>query len=291
MRVACIPAFDEERTIAKVIIGAQKYVDKVIVCDDGSTDMTALISERLGSQVIRHPRNMGKGEALRSLFVAARDSGADVMVTLDGDGQHDPDDIPALLEALSRADIVVGSRFLSAENEVPRHRAAVNKMLNVVTVDGVSDTQSGMRAYEKRAVQSLMPSEMGMGVDSEILIQAKKAGLRVVEVPISVKYGIGKTSTHNPAFHTLDVLASVVKLTSLRHPLIFYGFPGLVVTLVGIYYAVVTFLDVQQIQVITPIALAHALLSLALLSIGLLTLFTGVILFTMTTVVRQSTRS
>jgi glycosyltransferase involved in cell wall biosynthesis len=86
--IACIPAYNEEKTIAKVIIKTQKYVDKVIVCDDGSKDMTSEIAERLGAIVIKHERNMGKGEALRNLFKKAIELNADIVITLDGDGQH-----------------------------------------------------------------------------------------------------------------------------------------------------------------------------------------------------------
>ncbi|MEM2843728.1 MAG: glycosyltransferase family 2 protein, partial [Candidatus Bathyarchaeia archaeon] len=87
--IACIPAYNEEATIAKVIIQAQKYVDKVILCDDGSNDYTGLIAERLGAEVIKHERRLGKGAALRILFKKAEDLEAGIVVTLDADGQHD----------------------------------------------------------------------------------------------------------------------------------------------------------------------------------------------------------
>ena len=111
--MACIPAFNEEKTIAKVVLLTQKHVDKVVVCDDGSTDMTGEIAERLGAEVIRHERRLGYGAAIQSLFRRARELGADVMVTLDADLQHNPD-IPVLVKPLweGGADIVVGSRFL-----------------------------------------------------------------------------------------------------------------------------------------------------------------------------------
>jgi glycosyltransferase involved in cell wall biosynthesis len=123
--IACIPAYNEEKTIAKVIIKTQKYVDKVIVCDDGSKDMTSEIAERLGAIVIKHERNMGKGEALRNLFKKAMELNADIVITLDGDGQHDPDEIPSLINTLKeeKADIIIGSRFLLNEKNVPGYRA------------------------------------------------------------------------------------------------------------------------------------------------------------------------
>ncbi|MGH9920908.1 MAG: glycosyltransferase family 2 protein, partial [Nitrososphaerales archaeon] len=100
LRVAGIPALNEEKTIGRVVLLAQKHVDQVFVIDDGSEDMTGQIAERLGAKVIRHPQNMGKGEALRSLFSACRDMGADVLVTLDGDNQHEADEIPLLIGPL-----------------------------------------------------------------------------------------------------------------------------------------------------------------------------------------------
>ena len=92
--VVGIPAFNEEKTIAKGVLQVRKYVDWVVVCDDGSTDMTAEIAERLGADVVRHEKNLGYGVTLKSLFRRAQELGADLMVTLDGDGQHNPAEIP-----------------------------------------------------------------------------------------------------------------------------------------------------------------------------------------------------
>jgi len=115
--IACIPAFREDASIARVIVKTLRYVDRVIVCDDGSPDMTAEIAERLGVEVIRHERNLGYGAALCSLFKRARELDPDVMVTLDADLQHDPDEIPKVLSPIlrSEADVVIGSRFLADE--------------------------------------------------------------------------------------------------------------------------------------------------------------------------------
>lgn len=289
LKVACIPALNEERTIAITVIGCQKHVDRVIVCDDGSSDMTGEIAERLGADVIRHDRNMGKGEALRSLFEAARKLGTDVMVTIDADGQNDPHEIPRLLEAMGKGetDIVIGSRFLEGGANVPQHRRVVNRLLNLVTLEGVSDTQSGFRAYGKKALQRIVPAEMGMGVDSQILMDAASDGLRIVEVPITVSYGIGKTSKLNPVHHTLDVGLSVVKLTSIRHPLVFYGVPGLALVLAGLYYLYRTITLFSEQQFVTTLTLTYGLIAFSVTMLGLLALFTGVILFTISTVVRK----
>lgn len=287
--MVCVPAYNEEKTIARVIIGAQKYVDRVLVCDDGSSDLTGTIAERLGAKVIRHERNLGKGDALRSLFLASREIGADSMVTIDGDGQHNPDEIPRLLDALDaeKADIVVGSRFIASADEVPKHRRLGNMVLNVLTVSGITDTQSGFRAYGKMAIQTLIPAEMGMGADSEILMDAVGRKMRIVEVPVSVSYGMGKTSTHNPIFHSLDVMLSAVKLTTVRHPLVFYGIPGLALVVVGVFYAYHALELFAEQQAITNITMTYELIGFALTLFGLLTFFTGIILFTIATLVRK----
>ena len=180
--IAGIPAYNEEKTIAKVIVKSRKYVDKVFVCDDGSTDMTAGIAEALGAEVIRHERNMGKGAAIRSLFKKAREEIADVMVTIDGDAQHDADEIPLLLKVMkeTRADIVIGSRFLTKETvrKVPKYRYIGNKILNLITsVEEITDTQSGFRAYSRKAIELIQPAELGFAVDSEILYRAAKLDL------------------------------------------------------------------------------------------------------------------
>ena len=289
IKVACIPAYNEERTIGKVVVRALPYVDKVLVCDDGSADMTAAIAEKLGAKVIRHEQNMGKGEAFRSLFSACRDMGADIMITIDGDDQHDPADIPKLIDPLTKgyADVVIGARFHGDNKGIPSYRKVGNRLLNSVTMGGVSDTQSGFRAYNKKAIETLRPSESGMGVDSEILMDASRQGLRVMEVPVSVMYGIGKTSTHNPIYHTVDVLTSAIKLTSIRHPMTFYGIPGLVITLLGVYFVLHAYLLFLGQQVITNLVITYALVGFSIGIFGLFTFFTGIILFTISTVVRK----
>jgi glycosyltransferase involved in cell wall biosynthesis len=287
--VVCIPAFNEERFIAKVVLGAKKYASNVVVCDDGSTDMTGEIAKALGAQVIRHEANSGKGDALRSLFLASRELDADIMVTMDGDGQHEAAEIPSFIDAIEAGgvDVVIGSRFISTKNEVPSGRKIGNKLLNVLTPADVTDSQSGFRAYSRRVIDSITPGERGMGVDSEIIMEASRLGFRIMEIPISVKYGIGKTSKRNALYHVLDVVSSVVKLVSINHPLIFYGIPGSILCAIGLYYAFLTYNLVSKTAVITNLSLTYGLIAFALALVGLLILFTGIILFTISTVVRK----
>ena len=178
--VAAIPAFNEEHTIAKLVLEAQKHVDVVLVCDDGSTDSTAEIAERMGADVIRHDRNLGYGAALKTLFTVARELNADVLVTLDGDGQHDPSEIPSLVDPVleNKADIVLGSRFLNKENGVPRYRRwgiqLISKLTGAVSNHRFLDAQCGFRVYGRKALNGLDLVENGMGSSVEILLKAKK---------------------------------------------------------------------------------------------------------------------
>jgi glycosyltransferase involved in cell wall biosynthesis len=290
--VACIPALDEEKTIAKVIVRAKRHVDHVVVVDDGSTDDTALIAEALGAKVIKHGRNLGYGAALRSCFEAGRDLGADVIVTLDADGQHDPDQIPKVVEPAKRqlADLVVGSRFLGENNRdgAPAHRRVGIKVLTELTGAAskvpISDAQSGFRAYGRNAIEKIVPAEQGMGASVEILIKASQCQLRILEVPITVSYSDLKTSTHNPLYHGMDVLASIVKLVSIRHPLQFYGGIGLVALAVSVVFGIWTLdLFAKEGKVVTNIALVAIGTGL----LGTLSFFTGVILFTLVNVIRE----
>ena len=288
--IACISAYNKERTIARVIIEAQKYVDKVIVCNDGSTDLTGEIAEKLGAEVIRHKKNIGYGGALSSLFKRAREINPDAMVILDADLQHNPNDIPRILLPIlnGEADIVIGSRFLEKDITMPKYRKAgikiITKLTKFVSYKGISDAQSGFRAYNRKAIYSIMPTEHGMGASTEILLKAKACGLKVVELPIKVSYCVEKSSTHNPILHGLDVVLSTVKHLSIRRPLLFYGAPGVAALLVALFFWVWTLqIFASTRQIVTNIAL----IALGATIVGLMLLTTGVILWVLISVVRE----
>jgi len=283
--VVCIPALNEERNIAKVIVDSKKFADRIIVCDDGSSDKTSEIALGLGAEVVRHERNMGKGDALRTLFLAARAYQPDVMVTIDGDAQQDPNEIPMLVEPVraGEADIVIGSRFMGEGSSVPSYRRLGNRMLNAVTISGIRDTQSGFRAYSKQTLMSILPTEKGMGGDSEILADAFQKGLRIKEVTTSVSYHDGGTSKTNPIVHTLDVFLSMVKHNSIRHPLLFYGGPGgaLLILALGFWYWA------AEVYVATRgLMISVALLAIGFTLVGLMLMTTAVILWVTISVIR-----
>ena len=237
--VACIPAYNEEKTIAKVLVRASPHVDELVVVDDCSEDDTGAIAERFGAHVIRHGQNLGKGIALRDCFDWAKKNDVDVLVTLDADGQHDPDEMSSLVSPgpAAEADITIGYRS-SRPPGMTRQRRLAQKILDTLT--GVKesgmlvDSQSGFRAYSKRAVASLQMSEWGMGVDSEILLNAKKIGLAIRQVPVRMKYG-ADANEQNAVVQFTDVIATIVMVALARRPLRILGIPGLLLLLVGLF--------------------------------------------------------
>jgi hypothetical protein len=289
--IAAIPAWNEEKTIAKVVVHAMKNVDKVVVVDDGSTDDTATIAQHLGAHVVRHDGNLGYGAAIRSCLSIARDSDSDALVILDADGQHDADDIPKLLAPIQsgQADIVVGSRFAGGEiPEIPSYRRAglrlTNEATNRVAKQKVSDTQSGFRAYSRRAIQRMRLHEQGMGITSEIQIRGSDAGLTIVEVPVGIAYQGLQTSSQNPLSHGLEILSAILRIAGEKHPVALFGVPGFISIVAGLggwLWVANRFAEVQQL----PIGVA--LVSTILLIAGVLAVMTGVILYTIANVSRR----
>jgi len=242
--------------------------------------MTAQIAQSLGAVVVRHPNNMGKGATLRTLFQTSLDAGAKVVVTLDGDGQHDPAEIPVVARPVMEgtADISIGARF-HGKNEIPRHRIIGNKMLNYLTNIGngekLMDTQSGFRAYSRKAIEDIEVKENGMGADSQILLDARKSNLRVSESMVSVTYG-KDTSTHHPIRHLGDVVLSLVKYAAEERPLLLLGLPGLAALTIGLVYGAL----LMSIYVNTrEFIFAYALLAVGAALLGVFAILVAIILF------------
>jgi glycosyltransferase involved in cell wall biosynthesis len=240
--IAALPAYNEETHLAKIIPVIKPLVDLVIVVDDGSTDATSTISQQLGAHVIKHPENRGYGGALQTIFSAARQLNVDALVIMDSDGQHNPEDIEKVLEPLlNGADVVIGSRFLDkTKNAVPKYRQIGMKMLDTATAAaGVKkgiDTQSGFRAYGKKAISIINISGTGMSAGSEILIQIKDKNLNIVEVPINVRYDIEETSSQNPIKHGFLVLYKIIGMISYQRPLPVFGIPGITLVIIGFLF-------------------------------------------------------
>jgi glycosyltransferase involved in cell wall biosynthesis len=284
-----IPAYNEEKNIASIIVKLKKISSKIIVCNDGSTDSTGLIAKELGAIVISHQKNLGYGAGIKSIFLKAKEIGTEVLVTLDADGQHDVNEIDKLLKPITddKCDIVIGSRFLGETENVPSYRKlginVITKLTNASIKENLTDSQSGFRAYDKKVIEQITPSESGMGVSTEILIKASNKELRIAEVPIIVSYE-GDTSTHNPVSHGTSVILSTIKFTSIHNPLKFYGIPGIIFLIVGLGFIAWT-LQIYAVsqQIVTNVSL----IGIGCVVLGAVLLMTAIILFSIVTVVSE----
>jgi len=289
MKLVCIPAFNEEKTIGEVVEKSLQYADKVIVCNDGSTDNTEEKAKEKGATIINHKKNLGYGAAIISLFEEAKKQNAEIMITLDGDGQHNPEQIPTLVSALTEnnVDVVIGSRFLDKNANSPGYRKTGIKIITSASNFGtnfkVSDSQSGFRVYSKNAIDAIHPTEEGMSVSTEILLKASNKGLSVVEVPITISYE-GETSTHKPVPQGVSVLMNTLKFISVKHPITFYGFPGIALVIAGLVFGV-QFLDEYLTN--QTIFYGSLLGAVILFLVGAILLATAVILYSMATLMSE----
>jgi len=284
-----IPAYNEEKNIAKIIVKLKKMVDQILVCDDGSTDSTCAIAESLGVTVIKHPENSGYGMAIRSIFLKAREINADLLVTIDADGQHKIEDINKIIKPIAdgRADISIGSRFLKEDNNTPSYRKlgvkVITKVTNSSLTEKVTDAQSGFRAYNNKVLQSLTPSDSGMGISTEILIKSSKLGFKIAEVPTEIQYE-GDTSTQNPVSHGTEVLMSTLKYISIERPLRFYGIPSFIFFAIGLIF---TFSSIQYYTEVGRLNPNISLVAVGTLLIGVILAVTAILLYSLVSVVRE----
>ena len=276
--VVGLPAYNEGKYIGSIILQARQYANEIIVVDDGSTDHTAEVAQFAGATVIQHPENRGYGAAIRRILDEAKRRSPDILVTLDADSQHNPREIPSLIKAIGEGfDLAVGSRRIGSSN-IPRYRHAGQKLLShltrVLSRSKLSDTESGFRAYSQKAISALQPKERGMAISAEIISEATAKGLRVVEVPVSAIY-IKDGSTLNPVRHGFQVLSRIMVMISERRPLLFFGFCGGVSIVLGLVAGV---LVVRALFVVQVLNVGTALISMLLVTIGVLSIFTGLIL-------------
>ena len=212
--IAIIPAYNEELAISAIIKMSLKFVDYVLVVDDGSTDRTSQIAKDAGARVIKHYNNLGKGVSLKDAFAEVR--GYDIVVTIDGDGQHNPNEMPELMRPIreGRADLVNGSRYLKGSDAAPAYRRAGLKVLDIATniTSGthVTDSQSGFRAFSGKTIQCFRFRDTGFGIESEMLADAAENNLRILEVPITVRYDVENPSTNGPVNHVMGVLFKII---------------------------------------------------------------------------------
>jgi len=284
-----IPAFNEEKNIGAIVAKLKVKYDHVIVCDDGSSDMTQTIASSLGAIVVKHPKNLGYGAAIKTIFNESKKIDGDILVTFDADGQHQLSEIDSVLKPLfeKKCDIVIGSRFLGTTKDLPKYRKigikTITGLTNAVTGSNLSDSQSGFRAYSKKILNEITPTESGMGVSTEILIKSLKKEMKILEVPITISY---ENNSHSqpPISHGTSVILSTIKHVAIERPLLYYGVTGLIFLVVGLIFGAWTIqIYSEQKQVITNIALV----GIGGVILGTILLISGTILYSIVNVVRE----
>ncbi|WP_082256466.1 glycosyltransferase family 2 protein [Haloferax sp. ATB1] len=301
--IVAIPAYNEATTIASVVQSVAPYVDEVLVVDDGSGDETAIAARDAGATVIEHETNRGYGAALNTAFREADRRNANRLVTIDGDGQHDPNDVPKLLRKLDEtaADIVIGSRFVAgASTNAPFYRRFGLKVINLMTnlsmgvvrrESRVADTQSGFRAYNDQAIRSInLDSGIGdqMNASIDILYHAHHNDYRLEEVGVTIDYDVENASSHHPIAHGLSLVSNILKTVELERPLTALGVPGFFGSTVGIfiaYFTISNYLTTGEFQ------LGMAVTSTLFVLAGLLACFTAIILHSMSRLFESSRSS
>ncbi|MFA4848780.1 MAG: glycosyltransferase family 2 protein [Methanoregula sp.] len=277
--IAIIPAYNEELAIGSVVIRTMQFVNTVIVIDDGSRDMTSIIAGHAGAEVVRLSKNQGKAYAVMRGFDRARQLNADIVVMLDADGQHHPEEIPSIIAPILKdeADFVIGSRFLKNDNSIPLYRKVGQKTLDTFTKFASSykatDSQSGFRALNAKALNCFTIESSGYDIESVMISYLSDHGFRIAEVPINVNYEV--PNKHKTFFfsHGMAVLSNLVGIIGYRRPLISFGIPGLILIIIGFYFGFWAFSEYTTTKVfiysITVVGAVSLLVGLLLINTAL----------------------
>ena len=284
-----IPAFNEEKNIGSLIVNLKKKYDHVLVCDDGSSDTTANIASEMGAIVVKHSKNQGYGSAIKTIFNECKKIDCDILITFDADGQHQISEIDSVLKPIieNKSEIVIGSRFLGNTIDLPKYRKfgikTITGLTNTVTGSNITDAQSGFRAYSKKVLTEISPTESGMGISTEILIKSSKKQMKLLEVPITVSYD-NNSHSQQPISHGASVIASTIKYVAMERPLLYYGVTGLCFLIVGLIFGGWTIqIYSEQKVVMTNIAL----IGIGGVILGTILLIAGTILYSIVNVVRE----
>jgi len=343
--VTVIPAYNEGLTIGSVVLGSLKYSREVIVVDDGSADDTAEIARLAGATVIEHIKNQGKAQAIKTGFEAAIKMGAEAVVMIDADGQHNPDEIPIVAAPIlfDEADLVIGSRFIGEENnDIPAYRQLGQKTLNYATnVSSASsngngkngngkngngngkngksnnsatsssnsilqeseesssqpnqpdtplykstDSQSGFRALGPRALRNCKFSSNGYTLETAMITHMVECGMRITEVPISVRYEVPNKHKKNPLSHGFDIMSDIVGAIGYKRPLLFFGIPGSLLALAGCGIGLYVFSELYRGGVFHYTLI---IISITALVLGLMLVTSGLILNSLVQIMRGCT--
>ena len=276
--LAGIAAYNEARYVGSIVLQARQYVDEVIVIDDGSTDNTARVAKLAGATVIRHDENRGKGAAIQSILAEAKKRNPDILVLLDADAQHDPNEIPILIKPISEGfDLVIGSRE-SQKDKTPRYRRIGQKVIfrssRLASKTNIADSESGFRALSPKAIKELNLREQGFAIESEMITRAADKNLKITEVPISNIY-TKDGSTLNPVRHGIEVLNRILVMISHRRPLFFFGLAGGILLVAGF---IIGFRVLKIATATGEVAIGSTVLTTLFIIAGILSIFTGIIL-------------
>ena len=279
--LAAIPCFDEELTIGSLVLKTRAHVDDVLVVNDGSGDGTAKVAALAGARVVSHEKNRGKGRAVLTAVEVALSQGYEILVLMDGDGQHNPDEIPILVEGVKKdeADCVIGSRFLGSAMDIPQHRVmgqrVLNKLTNIAARRSTTDSQSGFRALNRKAMEALGSESEGYSIESDMIRRFSEQGLRIQEVPISVRYKVPNGNKQNAITHGLGVFSHIVSLIGYRRPLISFSIPGFFMVVAGLLLG---FHSYSLFQEWGLFPYAYAFVSVVIFTLGLVMILAGLIL-------------
>lgn len=251
--IVLIPAYNEELTIGSVVLNALKYADQVFVVNDGSRDKTSEIARAAGAEVIDHIKNSGKAAALKTGFTELHKRDGDIIVMMDGDGQHCAAEINRLVTPIinQEADLVIGSRFLNTGNTIPYYRQigqrVLNRLTNMSSSKKVSDTQSGFRAFNRKALQQMNFNSNGFAVEQNMIIHCSEKGLRIAEVPISVRYDVPNGHKQGSFSMGIGLLNNIIATIGYKRPLLLFGVPGLILSVAGLFIGLLSIFEYYYI--------------------------------------------
>ena len=284
-----IPAFNEEKNIGLLVAKLTQKYDVVIVCDDGSTDMTSTIVSCMDAHLISHEKNQGYGSAIKTIFNEAKKLDGDILVTFDADGQHQISEIDSIIQPIlqNKSDIVIGSRFLGKTKDLPKYRKvgikAITGLTNTMTGTNLSDAQSGFRAYSKNVLNEISLTDSGMGISTEILIKSAKKNFKITEVPITISYE-NNSHSQEPISHGASVIISTIKHVAMERPLLYYGVTGLCFLIVGLIFGSWT---IQLYSETGSVTTNIALVGIGGVILGTILLISGTILYSIANLVKQ----